>query len=225
MRLLLVEDDPQQASFLVQGLKHAGFAVDHVDQGPLGLDYGLRDCYDVIVMDIMLPGGMNGLEVIEALRGKGVKTPILVLSARQSVDDRVMGLQKGGDDYLIKPFAFTELLARLRALLRRRGLEDTTTTLTVGDLTLDLLSREATRGEHVVQLQTKEFELLEYMMRNKGRIVSKTMIMEHVWNFNFDPQTNIVEVRMSKLREKVDRPFDRRLIHTVRGAGYVIKET
>ena len=223
MLVLLVEDDPKQASFIFAGLRHAGYAVDHVATATEALDFGTQNHYDLIIMDVMLPH-MDGLTVIERLRASGVKTPILVLSALQSVDDRVKGLQKGGDDYLVKPFAFAELLARLQALTRRRGGENSPTSLRVADLELDLLAREARRGGETIPLQTKEFELLEYLMRNIGRVVSKTMIMEHVWNFNFDPQTNVVEVRMSRLRDKVDRPFAQRLIHTIRGAGYVIKE-
>lgn len=221
MRLLLIEDDAKVAGFVSKGLHEAGYSVDHADNGIDGLDYGRNPYYDLLIVDIMLPG-RDGLSLIEALRKERINTPILVLSAKHSVDDRIMGLHKGGDDYLTKPFAFSELLARVRALLRRAGGGEATC-LEAGDLTLDLLAREARRRERVIPLQTKEFELLEYLMRNAGMVVSKTMIIEHVWNYNFDPATNIVEARISRLREKIDKPFDQKLIHTLRGAGYVLK--
>ena len=223
LRLLLIEDDPKVSGFVVKGLKEAGYAVDHVDNGLDGFSCGLNSFYDLIVLDIMLPG-MDGLDVIGALRDRKVKTPILVLSAKHTVDDRVAGLRRGGDDYLTKPFAFSELLARVEALLRRgSGKLAEATVLSVGDLRLNLLSREVTREDQAIPLQNKEFELLEYLMRNTGIVVSKTMIIEHVWNYNFDPQTNVVEARISRLREKVDRPFKHKLIHTIRGAGYLLK--
>ncbi|MCB1042434.1 MAG: response regulator transcription factor [Acidobacteria bacterium] len=223
MRILLVEDDPKQASVICNGLRHAGYVVDLAEDGQSGLDLALGHPYDLIVMDVMLPK-LNGFEVIEALRSAGMRSRILVLSALQSVDDRVTGLLKGGDDYLVKPFAFAELLARIQALLRRTDGSEQMTVLRVGDLELDLMNREARRFGEVIPLQTKEFELLEYLMRNKGQIVSRKMIMEYVWNFHFDPQTNVVEVRISKLREKVERPGYPPLIHTVRGAGYVVRD-
>jgi len=223
MRLLLVEDDAQQARFIIKGLTEAGYAVDHASDGQEGLRFALSDVYDVLIIDIMLPV-LDGLTLIETIRKAKITCPILVLSARQSVDDRIAGLRRGGDDYLIKPFAFAELLARLQALLRRGEIrQHKPTKLTVGDLELDLLSREAKRSGTSIALQNKEFALLEYLMRNQGRVVSKTMIMEHVWNFHFDPQTNVVEVRMSRLRDKVDKSFATKLIHTIRGAGYVIR--
>ena len=208
---------------ICNGLRHAGYVVDLAEDGQSGLDLALGHPYDLIVMDVMLPK-LNGFEVIEALRSAGMRSRILVLSALQSVDDRVTGLLKGGDDYLVKPFAFAELLARIQALLRRTDGSEQMTVLRVGDLELDLMNREARRFGEVIPLQTKEFELLEYLMRNKGQIVSRKMIMEYVWNFHFDPQTNVVEVRISKLREKVERPGYPPLIHTVRGAGYVVRD-
>jgi len=224
MRLLLVEDDAKVAGFVTKGLKEAGYAVDHVSNGNDAFAYGLNSFYDLIILDIMLPG-IDGLQLMESWRKQKVTTPILLLSARHSVDDRVAGLHKGADDYLTKPFAFAELLARIQALLRRTSGASAmeASTLRVGDLTLNLLTREARRGEVEIGLQTKEFELLEYLMRNVGMVVSKTMIIEHVWNYNFDPLTNIVEARISKLREKVDKPHTQKMIHTVRGAGYVMK--
>jgi two-component system OmpR family response regulator len=178
----------------------------------------------VAIVDIMLPK-LDGLKVIERMRREKVNTPVIILSAKGSVDDRVRGLQKGGDDYLTKPFAFSELLARVQALIRRASSAPEPTGLTVGDLSLDLLTREVVRGGKRIELQPLEFSLLEYLMRHAGRVISKTMIMEHVWDYNFDPQTNVVEVRISRLRDKIDRGFDRKLIHTVRGVGYVLKET
>lgn len=224
MRLLLVEDDEKVAGFVGKGLREAGFAVDHIADGDEAFEYGLDDCYDLIVLDLMLPG-RDGLELMTLWRRNGVRTPILVLSARHTVDDRVRGLTRGGDDYLTKPFAFAELLARVRALLRRSGeSQGEPSIVSVTGLQLNLHTREVIRGERVIPLQNKEFELLAYLMRNAGMIVSKTMIIEHVWSYNFDPLTNIVEARISKLREKIDRPFDEKLIHTVRGAGYLIRK-
>lgn len=224
MRVLLVEDDSKVAEFIKLGLTEAGFAVDHVDNGTDGYAYGQNAHYSVLIVDIMLPG-LDGLSLVGKLRDEGVQTPILVLSAKQSVDDRVAGLRSGSDDYLTKPFAFTELLARIQALLRRSsGSANETTKLSVADLNLNLLTREAERQGKVIPLQNKEFELLEYLMRNHGRVVSKTMIIEHVWNYDFDPQTNVVEVRVSRLRDKIDKEFDKKLIQTIRGAGYIIRE-
>ncbi len=222
MRILLVEDDTQVAGFIQKGLRQEGYAVDHADNGEDGLHLASTEPYDAAIVDIMLPK-LDGLALIERLRKRKITTPVLVLSARSSVDDRVRGLQIGGDDYLVKPFAFSELLARLQALLRRARAISEPTTLTVGDLTLDLVRRKVTRRGAPIELQAKEFALLEYLMRNAGRIVSKTMIMEHVWDYNFDPQTNVVEARICRLRDKVDRPFQKKLIHTIRGAGYVLE--
>jgi two-component system OmpR family response regulator len=224
MRILLIEDDQKIASFIVKGLKAAGYAVDHASDGEEGLHLVLNEPYDVAIVDIMLPK-LDGLKVIERMRKEKVNTPVIVLSAKGSVDDRVRGLQKGGDDYLTKPFAFSELLARVQALLRRASSASEPTRLAMGDLSIDLLTREVVRGGEKIELQPLEFSLLEYLMRHAGRVISKTMIMEHVWDYNFDPQTNVVEVRISRLRDKIDRGFDRKLIHTVRGVGYVLKET
>ena len=222
MHALLIEDDDTIADFVARGLREAGFAVDRESDGAAGLEAALGQTYDVAVVDVMLPK-RDGLSVIEDLRRKGVMTPVLILSARRSVDDRVRGLQAGGDDYLTKPFAFAELLARVQALVRRASRTPEPTTLTVEDLVLDLLSRRVTRGGTAVDLRPREFALLEYLMRNAGKVVSKTMILSHVWEYNFDPQTNIVDVLVSRLRDKIDRPFETRLIHTVRGVGYVIR--
>jgi len=219
---LLIEDDDTIADFVARGLREAGFAVDRAADGAEGLDAALAQTYDVAVVDVMLPR-RDGLSVIEELRRKGVMTPVLILSAKRSVDDRVRGLQAGGDDYLTKPFAFAELLARVQALVRRASRTPEPTTLTVEDLVLDLLSRRVTRAGAVVDLRPREFALLEYLMRNAGKVISKTMILSHVWEYNFDPQTNIVDVLVSRLRDKVDRAFDRKLIHTVRGVGYVLR--
>jgi two-component system, OmpR family, response regulator len=222
MRALLVEDDDTIAEFVARGLREAGFAVDRAADGAAGLDAALDQPYDVAVVDVMLPK-RDGLSIIEELRRRSVTTPVLILSARRSVDDRVRGLQAGGDDYLTKPFAFAELLARVQALVRRASRSPEATTLTVEDLVLDLLSRRVVRAGTAIDLRPREFALLEYLMRNAGKVVSKTMILSHVWEYNFDPQTNIVDVLVSRLREKIDRPFDRKLLHTVRGVGYVLR--
>ena len=224
MRILLVEDDVKIAYFIIKGLRSAGYAVDHAPDGEEGLHLAITQPYDTAIIDIMLPK-RDGLSLIEEMRVRKVNTPVLILSARGSVDDRVKGLETGGDDYLTKPFAFSELLARVQALIRRAGGISDPTRLSQGDLSVNLLTREATRGGRNIVLQPLEFSLLEYLMRNAGRIVSKTMIMEHVWDYNFDPQTNVVEARISRLRDKIDRGFEKKLIHTVRGVGYVLKET
>ena len=222
MRALLVEDDETISEFVARGLREAGFAVDCAADGEAGLDAALSQPYDVAVLDVMLPK-RDGLSVIDELRRRGIATPVLILSARRSVDDRVRGLQAGGDDYLTKPFAFAELLARVQALVRRATRAPESTTLTVDDLVLDLLSRRVTRDGVSIDLRPREFALLEYLMRNPGRVVSKTMILSHVWEYSFDPQTNIVDVLVSRLREKIDRPFEKKLLHTVRGVGYVLR--
>ena len=224
VRILLVEDDLKIASFIIKGLRATGYAVDHAADGEEGLHLALTEPYDTAIIDIMLPK-LDGLALIERMRKEKVNTPVIILSARDSIDDRVKGLQTGGDDYLTKPFAFSELLARVQALIRRAGGISEATQLNVGDLSINLLTREVTRGGRKIELQPLEFSLLEYLVRNKERIVSKTMIMEHVWDYNFDPQTNVVEVRISRLRDKIDRGVDKKLIHTVRGVGYVLKET
>ena len=223
MRILLVEDDLKIASFVLKGLKESGFAVDHAPDGEEGLYLALNEPYDAAIIDIMLPK-LDGLSLIEELRRQKVNTPVIILSAKRSVDDRVDGLQKGGDDYLTKPFAFSELLARVQALIRRSTGASEPTGLAVGDLSMNLLTREVIRGGKKIDLQPSEFALLEYLMRNAGKVVSKTMIMEHVWDYNFDPQTNVVEARICRLREKIDKDFGVKLIQTIRGAGYVLKE-
>jgi heavy metal response regulator len=222
MRILIVEDDRKIASFIVKGLKEAGFAVDLAPDGEDGLHLALTEPYDTCIIDIMLPK-LDGLSLIEQMRNKSINTPVLILSAKHSVDDRVRGLQAGGDDYLVKPFAFSELLARVQALIRRVSTSTSPTTLVVGDLHMNLLTREVFRGGQRIELQPREFALLEYLMHNAGRAVSKTMTMEHVWDYNFDPQTNVVDVLVCRLRNKIDKGFDTKMIHTIRGVGYVLK--
>lgn len=222
MRILVVEDDKKIASFVVKGLTQSGFAVDHASDGEKGLKRALAVQYDAAIVDIMLPQ-LDGLSMIGRLREKKILTPVIVLSAKRSVDDRVRGLQHGGDDYLTKPFSFVELLARVQALIRRSHRTPEPTELRLGELRLDLLSREVVRGEQKIDLQPREFALLEFLMRNAGKVVSKTMIIEHVWGYDFDPMTNIVDVLVSRLRNKVDRDFDSKLIHTHRGIGYALK--
>ncbi len=224
MRVLVIEDDKKIASFIAKGLKQAGFAVDHAANGEDGIHLALHESYDAAVIDIMLPK-LDGLTLIEELRRQRVNTPVIILSAKRSVDDRVKGLQTGSDDYLTKPFAFSELLARVQALIRRASGAAETTRLTFGDLSMDILKREATRADKKINLQPREFALLEYLMRNPGRMVSKTIIMEHVYDYNFDPQTNVVDVLVCRLRNKVDRDFEKKMIHTIRGVGYVLKES
>jgi two-component system OmpR family response regulator len=224
MRLLLVEDDAKAASFILKGLKESGYAVDHVTDGEQGLYMALSEPYDAAIIDIMLPK-LDGLTLIGELRRKQNKLPVIILSARGSTDDRVKGLQTGSDDYITKPFAFSELLARVQALLRRASGISEPTSLTVGDVSLNLLTREVLRRGHKIDLQPREFALLEYLMRNAGRVVSKTMIMEHVWDYNFDPQTNVVEACVCRLRDRIDKGFGAaKVIHTIRGVGYVLKE-
>jgi two-component system, OmpR family, response regulator len=224
MRLLVVEDDRKIASFIIKGLKAAGYAVDHAVDGEAGLAMALTEPYDTAIIDLMLPK-RDGLSLIETLRQKNIRIPVIILSAKGSIDDRIKGLQTGSDDYMTKPFAFSELLARVQALIRRSSGLTEPTSLSLSDLHLNLLTREVTRGGKKIELQPSEFSLLEYLLRNAGRVVSKTMIMEHVWNYDFDPQTNVVEARICRLRDKIDREFDRKLIHTLRGVGYVLKET
>jgi two-component system OmpR family response regulator len=223
MRILLVEDDQKIASFVIKGLKAEGFAVDHAANGEDGLHLALTEPYDATIIDIMLPR-MDGLKLIENMRREKLKTPVIILSAKGEVSDRVKGLQIGADDYLAKPFAFSELLARLQALIRRSSDVSEPTKLAIADISMNLISREVVRAGKKIELQPLEFSLLEYLLRNAGRVVSKTMIMEHVWDYYFDPQTNVVESRIYKLREKIDKGFATRLIHTVRGVGYVLKE-
>ena len=222
MRVLIVEDDETIASFVVKGLREAGFAADHARDGGEGLDLALAQPYDAAVVDLMLPG-LDGLGLIRTLRERWIRTPVLILSARRSVDDRVKGLETGGDDYLTKPFAFAELLARVQALIRRSTGTAEPTRLVVGTLELDLLSRQCRRDGRAIDLRPREFALLEYLMRHAGRVLSKTMVMAHVYDYRFDPRTNVVDVLVHRLREKVDRDFEPKMIHTLRGMGYVLK--
>jgi len=220
MRVLVVEDDKKIASFVVKGLKQSGFAVDHCTDGEEALALARSIPYDAAVLDLMLPK-LDGLSVLQTLRRESFNMPVLILSAKASVDDRIKGLQAGGDDYMTKPFAFSELLARIQALIRRATHASEPTKLTVGDLSLDLLTREVRRGAEKIELQARELALLEYLMRSAGRVVSKTMILEHVWDYSFDPQTNVVDVLVHRLRSKVDR--EKNMIQTLRGVGYVLK--
>lgn len=224
VRVLVVEDDAKIASFVVNGLKQNGFAVDHAVDGERGLDLALAVNYDVAVLDLMLPR-LDGLSLLRQLRQQRRTTPVLILSARANVDDRVLGLQSGGDDYLTKPFAFSELLARVQALIRRATHAVEPGHLATGDLKMDLFAREVTRAGQRLDLQPREFALLELLLRHAGRPVTKTMILEHVWDFGFDPQTNLVDVLVHRLRAKVDRDFPVKLIHTLRGVGYVLRPT
>lgn len=220
MRILVVEDDKKIASFVVNGLKQSGFAVDHSPDGEDGLFRAQTVTYDAAVVDLMLPK-MDGLRLIQEVRAKNIRIPVLILSAKASVDDRVKGLHAGGDDYLTKPFAFSELLARIQALIRRATQAPEPTRLAVGDLTLDLISREVHRGGEQIELQPREFALLEYLMRHANRPVTKTMILEHIFDYSFDPQTNVVDVLVHRLRSKVDK--DKAMLHTIRGVGYVLR--
>ncbi len=223
MRLLLVEDDRKIAPFLLRGLRAAGFAVDHAEDGVRGLDLALGESYDVAVVDVMLPG-MNGIDLVRRVREEKSRMPVIILSARGEVKDRIRGLESGADDYLSKPFSFSELLARIQALLRRSRGGREPTRLEVADLRMDLIERSVYRGGTRISLPPLEFSLLEYLLRSAGRVVSKIMIMEHVWDYHFDPGSNVVEARISRLRDKVDKGFSPRLIHTVRGMGYVLRE-
>ena len=220
MRILVVEDDKKIASFVVKGLKESGFAVDHAADGENGLFMAETIAYDAAVVDRMLPK-LDGLSLIQQLRAKGKQMPVLILSAKASVEDRVKGLQAGSDDYLTKPFAFSELLARMQALIRRSTQATEPTRLVVGDLTMDLLTRAVDRGGEKIELQPREFSLLEYLMRHPNRTVTKTMILEHVFDYSFDPQTNVVDVLVHRLRSKVDK--DRAMLHTIRGVGYALR--
>ncbi|MBI4657860.1 MAG: response regulator transcription factor [Verrucomicrobia bacterium] len=222
MRVLVVEDDKKIALFVANGLRQSGFAVDHRPDGEEGLFLARSTPYDAAVIDIMLPK-LDGLALVQTLRRENIRIPVIILSAKASVDDRVKGLQAGGDDYLTKPFAFSELLARVQALIRRATHATEPTRLAVGDLSLDLLTREVTRAGQKVELQAREFSLLEYLMRHSGRVVTKTMILEHVWDYSFDPQTNVVDVLVHRLRAKVDKDFPTKMIQTQRGVGYVLK--
>jgi two-component system OmpR family response regulator len=223
MRILVVEDDKKIASFIVKGFKQNGFAVDHVLDGEEAFSMAQVNNYDAAVIDIMIPK-MDGLSLIEELRKMKINTPVIILSAKRSVDDRIKGLKAGGDDYLTKPFSFSELLVRIQALLRRASMAASPVKLSVGDLNLNLLTREVFRGDTKIELQPREFALLEFFMRNPGNVLTKTVILEHIWDYHFDPQTNVVDVLVSRLRGKIDRDFDKKLIHTVHGVGYVLKD-
>ena len=223
MRILVVEDDREVAGFVVKGLREAGHVVEHADNGRDGLFMAASESFDAIVLDRMLPGGIDGLRLLETLRAQQNTTPVLFLSALAQVDERVRGLQAGGDDYMTKPFAFSELLARVEALARRGRNEGPVTRLHVGDLEMDLLSRTVKRAGQKIDLQPREFRLLEYLMRHAGQVVTRTMLLEGVWDYHFDPQTNVIDVHVSRLRQKVDKPFDSSMIHTVRNAGYMLR--
>ncbi len=220
MRVLVVEDDAKIASFVVRGLKQAGYAVDHAPEGDTGLALAQSTDYDAAIVDVMLPG-LDGISLVKRLRAARRPVPVVFLSAKSSVDDRIKGLQAGGDDYLTKPFAFSELLARVQALIRRATQSPEATKLTSGDVTLDLVTREVTRAGELVELQPREFSLLAFLLRHAGRPVSKTMILEHVWDYSFDPQTNVVDVVVSRLRAKIDPDHSR--LETVRGVGYIFR--
>ncbi|MBU2509934.1 response regulator transcription factor [bacterium] len=223
MRLLLIEDDLKIASFIANGFRQGGFAVDVMHNGDDGLYMALKEDYDIAIVDVMLPG-KNGLEIIEEVRRQELTLPIIILSAKHSVEDRIKGLDTGSDDYLVKPFSFAELNSRVQALLRRSTtVKVERQTFEVGNLTLDVMKREVQRNGQVIDLQPREFSLLEYLIRNCGKVLSKTMILEHVWDYNFDPATNVVDVLVHRLRSKIDKDFDKKLIHTLRGVGYVLK--
>ncbi len=224
MRILVVEDDKDVAGFIVKGLREAGHVVEHADNGRDGLFLAASEAFDAIILDRMLPGGIDGLRLLETLRAQDNKTPVMFLSALAQVDERVRGLKAGGDDYLTKPFAFSELLARVEALTRRGKAEGPQTRLLVGDLEMDLLSRSVRRAGQKIDLQPREFRLLEYLMRHAGQVVTRTMLLEGVWDYHFDPQTNVIDVHVSRLRQKIDKPFATSLIHTVRNAGYMLRE-
>jgi two-component system OmpR family response regulator len=223
MRILLVEDDKDVSRFVAKGLKESGHVIDQADNGRDGLFLAASENYDLIVLDRMLPGGMDGLRLLETLRATGSKVPVLFLSALAQVDDRVKGLKAGGDDYLTKPFAFTELLARIEALGRRSRGEGPVTRLAIADLEMDLLARSVKRAGRTIDLQPREFRLLEFLLRNAGQVVTRTMLLEAVWDYHFDPQTNVIDVHVSRLRQKIDRGFAFPLIHTVRNAGYMLR--
>ena len=223
MRILVVEDDKDVAGFVVKGLREAGHTVEHTDNGRDGLFLAASENFDAIILDRMLPGGIDGLRLLETLRAQDNTTPVVFLSALSQVDDRVKGLKAGGDDYITKPFAFAELLARVEALTRRGKTEGPATKLSVGDLEMDLLSRGVKRGGQKIDLQPREFRLLEYLMRHAGQVVTRTMLLEGVWDYHFDPQTNVIDVHVSRLRQKIDKPFDLPLLHTVRNAGYMLR--
>jgi DNA-binding response OmpR family regulator len=222
MRILVIEDDRKISAFLQKGLREVGYATDVAEDGEEGLFLARQGVYDSIVADLMLPK-LDGLSMIERIRAEGIETPVIILSAKHTVDDRIRGLQAGGDDYMVKPFSFSELVVRIQTMLRRSQRTPQTMVLQLSDLTLDLMERKAERAGEPIELQPREFAMLEYMMRNAGRVVTKTAILEHVYDYSFDPQTNVVEVLICRLRNRVDKPFEQKLIHTVRGVGYVLK--
>jgi DNA-binding response OmpR family regulator len=224
MRVLIIEDDQQISDFIGKGLIQANFAVDQAEDGETGLLLAKLNHYDAAIVDLMLPK-LDGLSVIESLRKEKINTPVLILSAKRNVDDRIKGLESGGDDYLVKPFVFGELLARLQALIRRAGAILEPTSLLYADMRMDLLKREVMRSGIIIELQPREFALLEYFLRNAERVLSKTMILECIWDYRFDPQTNVIDVLVSRLRSKIDRDFPKKLIHTIRGIGYVLKQS
>ncbi|MGH3182592.1 MAG: winged helix-turn-helix domain-containing protein [Streptosporangiaceae bacterium] len=223
MRILVVEDDRDVAGFVVKGLRESGHVVEHADNGRDGLFLAASEVFDAVVLDRMLPGGIDGLRILETLRAQHNSVPVLFLSALGQVDDRVIGLKAGGDDYLTKPFAFSELLARVEALTRRGKGDGPVTKLVVADLEMDLLSRSVRRAGQKIDLQPREFLLLEYLMRHAGQVVTRTMLLEGVWDYHFDPQRNVIDVHVSRLRQKVDKPFPSPLIHTIRNAGYMLR--
>jgi two-component system OmpR family response regulator len=223
MRVLLIEDDRETAAYVATGLTEEGHIVDHLTDGREGAVQAAGEVYDVVIVDRMLPG-LDGLSLVKSLRGAGGRVPVLFLTALGGIDDRVEGLDAGGDDYLVKPFAFSELLARINALARRPHIKDEETKLRIADLEMDLIARKVTRGGVEIDLQPREFRLLEVLMRNKGRVITRTMLLERVWSFHFDPKTSVVETHISRLRGKIDKPFDKELIHTVRGSGYSLND-
>jgi two-component system OmpR family response regulator len=223
MRVLVIEDDRETAQFLQKSLKESGHSADLAGDGETGHAMAQEGGYDILIVDRMLPR-LDGLSVVKALRSEGLRTPVLILSALGDVDDRVKGLRAGGDDYLTKPYAYSELLARIEALARRAVPEEQETRYAVGDLVLDRLSHRVTRGGEAIQLQPREYRLLEYLMKHAGQVVTRTMLLENVWDYHFDPQTNVIDVHVSRLRAKIDKAFDKPLLHTVRGAGYMIRD-
>ncbi len=223
MRILIVEDDPETAAYVTHGLAEEGHVAETVNDGRDGLSQAMREEYDVLVVDRMLPG-LDGLSLVHALRAAGRRIPVIFLTSLGGVDDRVDGLNAGGDDYLVKPFAFSELMARVNALARRPPMREAETVLRVGDLSMDLISRKVTRGSDAIDLQPREFRLLEVLMRNKSRVLTRTMLLERVWSFHFEPKTSVVETHISRLRNKIDRPYGKELIHTVRGSGYTMHD-
>lgn len=225
MRILLVEDDQTVRTFIAKGLSEAGHLVEQAENGKDGLALATNEKFDVVILDRMLPGGVDGIHILETLRGQGNVTPVLLLSALADVDEKVAGLKAGGDDYVTKPFSFSELQARIEALVRRnRNEAQPQTRLMVGDLEIDLLARGVKRAGQKIDLQPREFRLLEFLMRHAGQVVTRTMLLEGVWDYHFDPQTNVIDVHVSRLRQKIDKPFGRPLVHTIRNAGYMLQE-